>query len=153
MIGLHNYITEKLHLKKGDHLKGDTTIDFPARIKFWWSRKYVYSVRDDLRDLSEIQMFGVTDCNKRQNDDCRFYLYEIKVDSYSDLYAFMGCVCWMSIPVTDHLTKDSLNYLHTCITEYNGFIKPDDIDENLIDKLDIDKLDDAFQYALKKFPR
>lgn len=136
------FILEKLHLTKGDHLNNNN-IEFPLKIKFWWCRTDLDITKDDLVELSGIDNVMLLDC--KEEDTQQFHLFEIILHTLKDLYKFIGCACWASIE-EDTATSKNIQCLSECLYDY------DIIEEEIISKLDINKINDAFQYSLKKFP-
>lgn len=146
MISLITYISEKLHLRKGDHLTIDENIEFPVDIKFWWGRYHERITMDDLNDLSDIQRFGIKNLNMQDEKNENFYGYEITIETLHDLYAFMGCMCWISI-MDETFKKEHIDDLA------DVFIEPDKVKKEILENLNPKKINDAFKVSLKKGPK
>lgn len=143
MKDLNLYITEKLHLHKGAHL---SHIEFPLNIRFWWGRESVSIVRNDLNDLSDIDGYILRSIGIRDKEHKDFWLYEIELDAIDDLYAFLGFICWETIQDTK-VTEDNIDGLA------DGLLLFDEFKENILNKLSISKINDAFQFSLAKQKR
>ena len=143
---IDNFISEKLHLHKGGHLIIDENIKFPIDIKFWWGRSYERATMDDLNDLSDIQRFGISRLDMQDENNKDFYGYEITIETLRDLYAFMGCMCWVSV-MDKTFKKENIDDLE------DVFIEPDKVKKEILERLNLEKINDAFQISLKKFPK
>ena len=143
---IDNFISEKLHLRKGDHLTIDENIEFPVEIKFWWGRSYERITMDDLNDLSDIQRFGISSLNMTDEKNEDFHGYSITIETLHDLYSFMGCMCWISI-MGETFKRENIDDL------VDVFIEPDKVKKEILENLNPKKINDAFKVSLKKGPK
>ena len=78
-----------------------------------------------------------------KNDD--WYLYEIEIELIGDLYEFISCMCWACMLV-DKITSENINNIELGIVNYK------EIKNEIIDKLDIKKINIIYKSINKKVP-